>query len=85
MYEKNTNLGGGCARCEQVEKNVRKAVTELATEADISHVTEFDKIIEFGITNTPALVIDKEIIGSGRIFSVEEIKEFLSLKRDKLP
>ena len=70
-------LGGGCARCEQVEKNARKAAAELGIEAEIGHVTEFDKIIGFGVTNTPALVIDQQVVGSGRIFSVDEIKEFL--------
>jgi len=71
-------LGGGCARCEQVEKNAKKAVTELGIEADIGHVTDFNEIIEFGVTNTPALVIDQQVVGSGRIFTVDEIKEFLS-------
>ena len=73
-------LGVGCARCEQLEKNARKAVAELAIEADIGHVTEFDKIIEYGVTGTPALVIDQKVVGSGRILSIEDIKEFLAGK-----
>ena len=71
-------LGSGCARCNQVEENARKAVEELAIEAKIDHVTKFDEIIEFGVTNTPALVVDQKVVSSGRIISVEEIKEFLS-------
>ena len=71
-------LGGGCARCDEVEKNTKKAVAELGIEADIVHVTDFNEIIEFGVTNTPALVIDQQVVGSGRIFTVDEIKEFLS-------
>ena len=73
-------LGGGCARCNQVEENARKAVAELAIEANIGHVTELAEIIEFGVTSTPALVIDQQVVCSGRIPSIEEIKEFITGK-----
>jgi len=71
-------LGGGCARCNQVEENARKAVAELAIEADIGHVTDVTEIVEFGVTSTPTLVIDQKVVCSGRIPRIEEIKEFLS-------
>lgn len=73
-------LGGGCARCRQVEENAQHAVSELAIEAEVSHVTDMAEIIEFGVMSTPALVIDQKVVCSGRIPGVEEIKEFLTIE-----
>jgi len=70
-------LGPGCPRCKMLEENVRKAVAETGVKADISKVTAIDKIIEYGIMSTPALVIGGEVKSSGKIADVAEIKKWL--------
>lgn len=70
-------LGPGCPRCKMLEENVRKAVAETEVKADISKVTAIDKISEYGIMSTPALVIDGEVKSSGKIADVSEIKKWL--------
>ena len=71
-------LGSGCPNCQKLEANAKKAVEELGLkDVQIEHVYEIDKIIEYGVMSTPAIVIDKEVKATGRIPDVEEIKNWL--------
>lgn len=71
-------LGSGCPNCQKLEANAKKAIEELGLEdVKVEHVYEIDKIIEYGVMATPAIVIDKEIRAAGRIPDVEEIKDWL--------
>ena len=70
-------LGTGCPKCETLEKNARKAVEMLGIEAEVSKVTEIDKIIEYGVMSPPAIVVDGKVKAYGRIPDAEEIKKWL--------
>ncbi|MCX6708554.1 MAG: thioredoxin family protein [Candidatus Woesearchaeota archaeon] len=70
-------LGMGCPKCKQLEANTRKALEETGKKAEIVKVTDVDKIVEYGVMSTPAIVIDGAVKASGRIPDVEEIKKWL--------
>jgi small redox-active disulfide protein 2 len=70
-------LGTGCPKCKQLEANARKAIEETKKKAEIVKVTEINKIIEYGVMSTPAIVVDGEVKASGRIPTAEEIKKWL--------
>lgn len=70
-------LGSGCANCRKLEENVKKAVAELGIKAKISKITDYAKMAEYGISATPALVIDDEVVLSGTYSSSQAIKEIL--------
>lgn len=70
-------LGSGCPKCKQLEANAKKAVEEKGVKAEIVKVTEIDKIIEYGVMSTPAIVIDGEVKSYGKVADVEEIKKWL--------
>jgi small redox-active disulfide protein 2 len=70
-------LGMGCPKCKQLEANARKALEDLGKKAEIAKVTEIDKIIEYGVMSTPAIVVDGKVKASGRIPEVGEIKKWL--------
>jgi len=71
-------LGTGCSKCKTLEKLTRDAVTEMGLHADIEKVEDIMKIMNYGVMSTPALVVDENIILSGRVPSPEEIKEILN-------
>lgn len=71
-------LGIGCPRCKMLEANVQKALDETGKKAEIVKVTEIDKILEYGVMSTPALVIDGKVKSYGKVADVEEIKEMLN-------
>ena len=70
-------LGTGCPKCKQLEANVKKALEETGKKAEIEKVTDINKIIEFGVMATPALVIDGAVKSAGKIADVGEIKKLL--------
>lgn len=71
-------LGTGCPSCQKLEENAKKAVEELKlSDAKVEHIYDVNKIVEYGIMSTPAIMIDNEIKAAGRIPDVEEIKNWL--------
>lgn len=70
-------LGTGCPKCKKLEENTRKALEETGKKADVKKITDINKIIEYGVMSTPAIVIDGKIKASGKIPDVEEIKRWL--------
>jgi len=66
-------LGGGCPNCKRLEKLAREAAAELGLEATFTKVQEFDQIMAYDITSTPALVIDEVVVVSGRVPRKDEI------------
>ncbi len=70
-------LGPGCPRCQTLADNVHKAVQELGIDAEIEKVTEMGKIMSLGVMSTPGIVVDGKVKGTGRLFTVDEIKKML--------
>jgi small redox-active disulfide protein 2 len=71
-------LGTGCAKCNKLEENAKKAATELNIDFHLEKVTDIQKIMGFGVMTTPALVVDGYVKFAGKSPSVEEIKKILS-------
>ena len=71
-------LGTGCAKCKSLEKVTRKAVDELNLDATVTKVEDIQKIMEYSVMRTPALVIDEKVVLSGQLPKVAELKELIS-------
>ena len=71
-------LGTGCAKCMQLEKTTKEAVKELGVDAKVEEVKDITKILEYPILTTPGLVIDEEVVCSGKIPSKDEVKKYIT-------
>ncbi len=71
-------LGTGCPNCKKLEEETRKAVSNLAIEAEFEKVTDYQDIMEYDVLSTPGLVINGTVVSSGRIPSQGEITAFLT-------
>lgn len=71
-------LGSGCAKCEKLEAAARAAVDELGIDAEFDKVTDPAEIASWGVMATPALVVDDEVVVSGRVPSAEDVKGMLA-------
>ena len=60
-------LGSGCAKCNQLENLTKDVLKEMGIEAKIEHVKEINKIMEYPIIATPGLVINEELVISGKV------------------
>ena len=71
-------LGPGCAKCEELLNKTRQAALELNLECNVEKVSDIQKITGYGVMMTPALVVDGAVQVSGKVPSVEQIKELIS-------
>ncbi len=71
-------LGVGCPKCKQLTANTEAAVKELNIAAEISKVTDIDKITDYGVMITPALAVDGTVVSAGKVLSKDEIKKIIS-------
>ena len=71
-------LGSGCVSCRNLEALTRTALDELGLEVDIDKVTDPGEIASWGVMSTPALVIDDEVVLSGRIPSPAQLTQMIA-------
>ncbi len=71
-------LGPGCARCHQLEKTTKEVVKELGVDAEVEEVKDINKIMEYPILTTPGLVINEQVVCSGRVPSKSEVTTFIT-------
>lgn len=70
-------LGMGCPNCKTLYKLVEESIELLNIEATIEKVEDIQKIMEYGVMRTPAIVINEKIKVFGRIPNKEEIKAYI--------
>ncbi|MGK0716705.1 thioredoxin family protein [Leucobacter sp. W1153] len=70
-------LGPGCRNCATLEKRTREALTELGQAATVSKVTDYAEIAAYGVMQTPALVIDEQVVLSGRVPVTRAIRDLI--------
>ncbi|MCA0250920.1 MAG: thioredoxin family protein [Actinobacteria bacterium] len=73
-------LGSGCANCVNLEKATRQAVNELGLDATFEKVTDHADIAAYGIMRTPGLVVDEQVLLSGRVPTTRQVKDLLAAR-----
>jgi len=76
-------LGPGCARCDQVEQTTREVVKELGIDFSLEHVKDIKKIMEYPILHTPGLVLNEELVCSGRVPTKAEVTTYITTALSK--
>ena len=74
-------LGSGCAKCNELEANVKAALEELGMDTAIEHVTDFTQIAAYGVMSTPALVVDGKVVAYGKVLKKDEVVTLLQKVR----
>lgn len=70
-------LGPGCARCDQLERDVREVMAELNLAADLQHVNDAHAIARYGLVGVPALIINDTVVAIGTTPHRHKIKQWL--------
>ncbi|MFW9856651.1 MAG: MTH895/ArsE family thioredoxin-like protein [Candidatus Thorarchaeota archaeon] len=71
-------FGPGCAKCKALKKSTEEAVEKLGWhDVKILYNTDMAKVIQRGITATPALAVDGKIVLSGRYLPANKLVELL--------
>ena len=77
-------LGGGCANCRAPEASAKAALEELGLPPEVGHITDFTQIAACGVMNTPALMVDGQVVSSGRVLSKAEVKTLIEKVRGQV-
>jgi small redox-active disulfide protein 2 len=75
-------LGTGCSKCKSLEVLTQQAIGELNLNASIEKVEDIQKIMEYGVMRTPALVIDGRVVLSGQLPKINELKDLLTKNQE---
>ncbi|MDQ7781406.1 MAG: thioredoxin family protein [Desulfomonilaceae bacterium] len=69
-------LGTGCQRCDTLYRNAVEAVERIGGEeaVTVEKVTDQEVFFRLKVYVTPALVIDENVISTGKAISVEQIE-----------
>lgn len=74
-------LGNCCKKSKEFYQNVMLAVAQCGLNIEVENIGDWKEIVNYGVMQTPALIIDKKVICSGKSMSVEQItniiKEYL--------
>ena len=75
-------LGPGCKRCDQLYENTQNAVAELdsAGQIEIVKIGDINYFAKMGVFMTPGLVIDGEVVSTGKVLSPNQIKQKIAEK-----
>jgi len=70
-------LGTGCPKCKKLAENAEAAAKQLEIDFEIEKVSDINEMMKFGVMMTPALVVDGEVKGVGKVPSPDEIRKML--------
>lgn len=73
-------FGTGCPKCKATLRNAEQAVAELGLEVEVVKVENLAQMAGREVMLTPALAIDGEIVVSGHVAPVAEIKGYLEAR-----
>lgn len=71
-------LGTGCAGCKNLFNTTEKAVEELNLQVNLRKEEDLMKIMQYNVMRLPALVIDGKVVSSGKVLTINEVKELLT-------
>lgn len=78
MKKKLQILGTGCAKCQKLSAQTEAAAQAAGIDYELEKVTDLNDIMQLGVMMTPALAVDGVVKVTGKVPSVEEIKEMLA-------
>ncbi len=70
-------LGSGCKSCHQLYENAKEAMGKLGVKVEVEYVTDLEKIMAYGVMSMPALVVNEQIVSTGRVLKPEDIEKLL--------
>ncbi|MDG4476022.1 thioredoxin family protein [Thiovibrio frasassiensis] len=77
-------LGSGCVTCNKLSAMLFESLQKFGLAADMESVHDLDEIWRFGVTKTPALIINNTVKCAGRMPSPAEVEEWVREESEKL-
>ncbi|MGM9948018.1 thioredoxin family protein [Floccifex sp.] len=66
-------LGMGCKTCHTQYENVKKAISNLNLDIKVEYITDIEKVMEYGVMSMPGIVINEEVVSTGKLLKPKDI------------
>lgn len=70
-------LGSGCKKCVKAAELIQTVASSCDAAVHIIQEHNPEVMLEYGVMSTPAVVIDKQLVHSGSIPSIDKIELWL--------
>ena len=70
-------LGTGCSKCHALQKTTKEVVQELGINATVEEIKDINKIVSYNVLMTPGLVINENVVSSGKVPSKSEVTQLI--------
>ncbi|MGB9927373.1 MAG: thioredoxin family protein [Methanosarcina sp.] len=70
-------LGTGCSKCKKTKELIDKVVKQTGADAEVVKVEDIEKIMNYGVMVTPAVVVDGEVKMTGKVPDEKDIKKWI--------
>lgn len=70
-------LGGCCKKSTLNYQNAVEAAKLCGVVEEVEHITDMNEILKLGVMSTPGLVIDGQVVSTGRLLKVEQITKLI--------
>jgi small redox-active disulfide protein 2 len=71
-------LGTGCSKCKKTKEMIEKVLKQSGVEAEVIKVEDIEKILNYGVMVTPAVVIDGEVKVAGKVPDEKDIRKWIT-------
>jgi small redox-active disulfide protein 2 len=71
-------LGSGCANCVNTAKLIEQVAEEQGVAVTVEKVTDPEAIMNYGVMSTPGVVMDEQVVHSGKVPKADEILTWLN-------
>ena len=76
-------LGSGCVTCNKLSAMLFESLQKFGLAADMESVHDLDEIWRFGVTKTPALIINGAVKCAGRMPTPAEVEDWIGEESKK--
>ncbi len=66
-------LGSGCKSCHKLFEAVKKVIEKNNINADVEYIDDIQIMINYGVMNSPVIVINENVVSSGKVLKEKEI------------
>jgi small redox-active disulfide protein 2 len=70
-------LGAGCKNCHDLFEASKAAVKNMGLGIEVEYVTAMEKIMEYGVMNMPALVVNEQVVSMGKVLKAADVEKLL--------
>ena len=73
-------LSTGCSNSMAQLENLKAAIAETGVDAQVETVSDIYRIMDYGVSCCPAIVINGKVRSAGKLLSIEELAALLLFK-----